>query len=82
MTTHALCFEPKNDFDKDDEDNEPGSRTRTRTRTSALAQVLGESPGGTKRSKRVEGKEAKIVKIKYEDAIGPSIDMSRGNVMP
>ena len=45
MTTHALCFEPKNDFDKD-EDKEPGSRTRART--SALAQVLGESPGGTK----------------------------------
>lgn len=75
MTTHALCFEPKNDSDKD-EDKEPGSRT-TRTRTSALAQAFGESPGGTKRSERVEGKEAKIVKIKYEDAIGPSIDTSR-----
>ena len=75
MTTHALCFEPKNDSDED-EDKEPGSRT-TRTRTSALAQVFGESPGGTKRSERVEGKEAKIVKIKYEDAIGPSIDASR-----
>ena len=75
MTTHALCFEPKNDFDKDnkDDDKEPGSRTRTRT--SALASVVGESPAGTKRSKRE--KEAKIVKIKYEDAIGPSIELSR-----
>ena len=71
MTTHALCFEPKNDFDKD-EDNEPGSRT-TRTRTSALAQVLGESPGGTKRSKRVEGKEAKTYPSKavFRHSFGP-----------
>ena len=80
MTTHALCFEPKNDFDKDDEDNEPGSRTRART--SALAQVLGESPGGTKRSERVEGKEAKIVKIKYEDRLDLRLTCREWNGMP